>query len=253
MLKWKETEGVRLCEERPARLPLGKKINKCIELLVPKRRCLDIHPLGKRQASGGTSRCIYGFARSWSQQQVNAFPSLSAAGRGGGGIAQRYTIVLPADTPTLTVNERWAARWWFSSLLKRAGLLFLSTLNDTAFSVMQISTKQRAWALQFVCRTRLCHWGLFSHGSCFQAASLQSTRGLSRYGLTLPREWLLLGHAETGLASSAAPRPFVTIWWRTLSILRDTWCSPGTLWLLHQCCSCIAWSFLRLSFKVYQL
>jgi len=64
--------------------------------------------------------------------------------RGNVVIVQRYTIVPPIGTPSLTVNKRWASRWWFTSLLKRADLLFLSTLNDMASSVMQIGIKQRA-------------------------------------------------------------------------------------------------------------
>lgn len=131
--------------------------------------------------------------------------------RGNVVIVQRYTIVPPIETRSLTVNKRWAARWWFTSLLKRADLLFLSTLNDIASSVMQISIKQRAWALLFVCRTRLCHQGWFLHGSRFQAASqhtLQSTWSRTyRMGLTLLEEQLLLGNAETFLAISAALRP----------------------------------------------
>lgn len=142
---------------------------------------------------------------------MNAFPSLSATRRGNAVIVQRYTIVPPIETPSLTVNKRWAARWWFTSLLKRPDLLFLSTLNDIASSVMQISTKQRAWALLFVCRTRRCRWGRFFRGSRFQAASqhtLQSTFGRTySMGLTLLGERLLLGSAETFLAISAALRP----------------------------------------------
>lgn len=181
-----------------------------------KWQCLDIHPLGETSGIGWYKQMYLWFRESlkpaFRQQQVNAFPSLSATRRGNAVIVQRYTIVPPIETPSLTVNKRWAARWWFTSLLKRPDLLFLSTLNDTASSVMQISIKQRAWALLFVCRTRRCRRGWFFRGSRFQAASqhtLRSTFGRTySMGLTLLGErLLLLGSAETFLAISAALRP----------------------------------------------
>lgn len=180
-------------------------------------------------------------------------PPLSAMGRRNGVTVRRFTIVLPIETPGLTVNKRWAARVWFTSLLRRNDLLFL---NDNASSVMQISSKQRAWALLFVCRTQLRHWGWFVHGSGFQAASqhtLESTfrrtysMGLSQrnsFSWEVPRLFL---------PSALLLRPMDRRRSRILSALRGSWCSPGTRWLLHPCCTCITWSSLAFGFKIYQL
>lgn len=133
-------------------------------------------------------------------------PPLSAMGRCNG----------------VTVSKRWAARWQFTSLLRRTHLLFL---NDIASSVMQISSKQRAWVLLFVCRMGLHPQEWFVHGSGFQAASqrtLQSTRsriysmGLSHsniFSWQVPRLFL---------PSPVLLRPMDHRWSRILSVLRDS-------------------------------